>query len=132
VRKRSRGWRLLERFDDGPTDRTLERLLGVFAPGADLRDVVLPDPCEVGERWSRGDATIAQEHFASNFLEGRAVTFPAWTMWTPRGWVKTAGERTCCSSLAGAFRPAGGRRSTRRWRATGDLRAVLPAVPAAR
>src|SRR3712207_4513813 len=32
----------LESFDDGPADRILERLLGVFASGVVLRDVVLP------------------------------------------------------------------------------------------
>jgi hypothetical protein len=32
----------LESFDDGPADRTLERLLGVFASGTVLRDVVMP------------------------------------------------------------------------------------------
>src|SRR3954454_5626406 len=59
--------------------RTLERLLGVFAAGAVLRDVVLPYLREVGERWACGEATIAQEHFASNFLEG-------WMQTMARGW----------------------------------------------
>src|SRR5918996_385185 len=76
----------LERFDDGPADRTLERLLGVFAPGAVLRDVVLPYLREVGERWACGEATVAQEHFASNFLEG-------WMHTMARGWNRSGPYR---------------------------------------
>jgi DNA-binding transcriptional MerR regulator len=69
----------LECFDDGPADHMLERLLGVFPSGAVLRDVVLPYLRELGGRWACGDATIAQEHFASSFLEG-------WMLTMARGW----------------------------------------------
>ena len=62
--------RSLERFDDGPADRALGRLLGVFAPGVVLRDVVLPFLRELGERWARGEVGVAEEHFASGYLEG--------------------------------------------------------------
>jgi DNA-binding transcriptional MerR regulator len=44
----------LERFDDGAADRTLKRLLAVFAPGAVLRDIVLPYLRELGQRWACG------------------------------------------------------------------------------
>jgi methanogenic corrinoid protein MtbC1 len=36
-----------------------------------LRDIVLPYLADLGERWRRGTASIAQEHFASNLLRGR-------------------------------------------------------------
>ncbi len=36
-----------------------------------LRDVVLPYLTELGERWRRGTASVAQEHFASNVIRGR-------------------------------------------------------------
>src|SRR5919112_4547374 len=84
----------LERFDDGPADRTLERLLGVFAPGAVLRDVVLPYLREVGERWACGEATIAQEHFASNFLEG-------WMHTMARGWNRSGPHRAVLACVPG-------------------------------
>ena len=36
-----------------------------------LRDVVLPCLADLGERWRRGTASIAVEHFASNLIRGR-------------------------------------------------------------
>jgi len=84
----------LERFDDGPADRTLERLLGVFTPGAVLRDVVLPYLREVGERWACGEATIAEEHFASNFLEG-------WMHTMARGWNRSGPYRAVLACIPG-------------------------------
>ena len=59
----------LERFDELPAERLLRRLVGVFAPGIVFRDVVLPYLRELGDRWECGEATVAQEHFASEFLE---------------------------------------------------------------
>jgi MerR family transcriptional regulator, light-induced transcriptional regulator len=80
----------LERFDEEPANRALERLLGVFAPGAVVRDVVLPYLRELGERWACGEATVAQEHFASGFIE-------TWMLGMARGWGQR-GER--CAVLA--------------------------------
>lgn len=76
--------RSLERYDEGPADRALEGLLGVFTPAAVLRDVVLPYLRELGERWARSDASVAQEHFASSFLE-------AWMLSMGRGWGRSGG-----------------------------------------
>jgi MerR family transcriptional regulator, light-induced transcriptional regulator len=60
----------LERFDEAPAERLLRRLLTMFAPGTVVRDVVVPYLRELGERWACGEASVAQEHFASCFLEG--------------------------------------------------------------
>jgi DNA-binding transcriptional MerR regulator len=84
----------LESFDDAPADRVLERLLGVFAPGAVLRDVVLPYLREVGERWACGEATVAQEHFASSFLEG-------WMLTMARGWSRSGARRAVLACVPG-------------------------------
>src|SRR3954465_1582992 len=84
----------LEGFDDGPAARTLERLLGVFTAGAVLRDIVLPYLREVGERWACGEATIAQEHFASNFLEG-------WMHTMARGWNRSGPYRAVLACVPG-------------------------------
>src|SRR3954451_752064 len=84
----------LEGFDDGPADRTLERLLGVFTAGAVLRDIILPYLREVGERWACGEATIAQEHFASNFLEG-------WIQTMARGWNRSGPYRAVLACVPG-------------------------------
>ena len=84
----------LESFDDGPADRVLERLLGVFAAGAVLRDIVLPYLREMGERWACGEATIAQEHFASSFLEG-------WMLTMARGWSRSGPYRAVLACAPG-------------------------------
>lgn len=59
----------LESFEHAPAERLLRRLTGVFTPGIVFRDVVLPYLRELGERWECGEASVAQEHFASCFLE---------------------------------------------------------------
>jgi DNA-binding transcriptional MerR regulator len=59
----------LERFDETPADRLLRRRVGVFSPGVVFRDVVLPYLGELGTRWECGETSVAQEHFASEFLE---------------------------------------------------------------
>ena len=84
----------LERFDDAPADRILQRLLGVFAPGAVLRDIVLPYLRELGERWACGEATVAQEHFASSFLEG-------WMLSMARGWSRSGPRRAVLACVPG-------------------------------
>jgi len=38
-----------------------------------LRDVVLPYLHTLGERWQRGEASVTQEHFASNLIRGRVA-----------------------------------------------------------
>jgi DNA-binding transcriptional MerR regulator len=48
-----------------------------------LRDVVLPYLAELGDRWERGTASIAQEHFASNVIRGRLAR--GWATGTARG-----------------------------------------------
>src|SRR4051812_45865402 len=90
----------LERFDDAPADRMLERLLGVFAPGAVLRDVVLRYLREIGERWECGAATVAQEHFASSFLEG-------WMLAMARGWSRHGSRRAVLACVPGEYHRLG-------------------------
>ena len=51
-----------------------------------LRDVVLPYLTELGERWERGTASVAQEHFASNVIRGRLAGLA-------RGWGSGHGPR---------------------------------------
>lgn len=84
----------LEGFDDAPADRTLERLLGVFASGAVLRDVVLPYLRGLGERWEAGEVTVAQEHFASSFIEG-------WMLSMARGWSRSGRHRAVLACVPG-------------------------------
>jgi DNA-binding transcriptional MerR regulator len=76
----------LARFDETSAQRTLERLFAAFTPTTVTRDVLLPYMHELGERWSAGLVTVAQEHFASNFFQARLLALA-------RGWDRGLGPR---------------------------------------
>jgi DNA-binding transcriptional MerR regulator len=61
----------LDVFDEGAAQSVLDRLLSDFTLVTTLRDVIVPYLRQLGERWERGEITIAQEHFASNVIRGR-------------------------------------------------------------
>jgi DNA-binding transcriptional MerR regulator len=61
----------LDAFDEPAAQAVLDRLLSGFSLPTALRDFVVPYLTELGERWERGTASVAQEHFASNVLRGR-------------------------------------------------------------
>lgn len=61
----------LDAFDEPVAQATLDRLITDFTVEAVLRDVVLPYLHDLGVRWERGEASIAQEHFASHVVGGR-------------------------------------------------------------
>jgi DNA-binding transcriptional MerR regulator len=76
----------LDDFDEGAAHAAFDRLLSDFSLTTTLRDVVLPYLHALGERWERGQVTIAQEHFASNVIRGRLTGLA-------RGWGDGAGPR---------------------------------------
>jgi MerR family transcriptional regulator, light-induced transcriptional regulator len=78
--------RALARFDETSAQRTLERLFVAFTPTTVTRDVLLPYMHELGEQWSAGRVTIAQEHFATNFFQARLLALA-------RGWDRGLGPR---------------------------------------
>ena len=61
----------LDAFDEPAAQAVLDRLVSDLSVTTVLRDVVLLYLTELGERWERGTASVAQEHFASNILRGR-------------------------------------------------------------
>jgi MerR family transcriptional regulator, light-induced transcriptional regulator len=63
--------RALDAFDEPAAQAALDRLLADLSIPAVLRDVVLPYLADLGERWQRGMASVAMEHFASNLIRGR-------------------------------------------------------------
>ncbi len=63
----------LDRFDDAGAHAAFDSLLTTFAVETVLRDAVLPYLHELGERWERGEVSVAQEHFASALLRGRLL-----------------------------------------------------------
>lgn len=76
----------LDRFDEAAAQAALDGLLSTFTLDVVLRDVVVPYLHELGERWERGEATVAKEHFASNLLRGRL-------MGLARSWDRGSGPR---------------------------------------
>jgi DNA-binding transcriptional MerR regulator len=60
-------------FDEPRAQALLDRLLAVATVDTLLREVVMPYLHELGEAWQRGEASIAQEHFASAVLRGRLL-----------------------------------------------------------
>jgi DNA-binding transcriptional MerR regulator len=84
----------LDRFDEPAANLAFDRLLASFTIETVLRDVVLPYLHELGGRWERGDASVAQEHFASNLLRGRLLGLA-------RGWGRRTGPTTVLACAPG-------------------------------
>jgi DNA-binding transcriptional MerR regulator len=84
----------LDRLDDSGAHAILDRLLAAFTLRTVLRDVVLPYLRDLGARWQRGEATVAQEHFASNVLRGRLLGLA-------RGWGQGSGPRAVLACAPG-------------------------------
>ena len=78
--------RALRRFDETSAQQTLERLFAAFTPTTVTRDVLLPYMHELGEQWSAGTVTVAEEHFATNFFQARLLALA-------RGWDRGLGPR---------------------------------------
>jgi DNA-binding transcriptional MerR regulator len=76
----------LDRFDETSAQRALEKLFGTYSALTVVRDVMMPYLREVGDRWSANHLSIAQEHFATNFLHARLLAFA-------RGWDRGLGPR---------------------------------------
>jgi methanogenic corrinoid protein MtbC1 len=84
----------LDRLDEPAAQAAVDRLLATFTLQTVLRDVVLPYLHELGERWEQGEASVAQEHFASNLLRGRLLGLA-------RGWGQGAGPAAVLACAPG-------------------------------
>jgi MerR family transcriptional regulator, light-induced transcriptional regulator len=69
----------LEAFDEARAQAVIDRLLTSTTVDTLLREIVLPYLDDLGDRWERGAASVAQEHFASGVLRGRLLALA-------RGW----------------------------------------------
>ena len=58
-------------FDATAGHAAFDRVLGARSLDAALSDVVLTTVREVGDRWERGEISVAQEHFATDLISGR-------------------------------------------------------------
>jgi DNA-binding transcriptional MerR regulator len=84
----------LDRFDEPRAQAVIDTLLASATVDAVLVQVVLPYLHELGERWERGEASIAQEHFASALLRGRLLGLA-------RGWGRGLGPLALLACLPG-------------------------------
>ena len=84
----------LETFDEPRAQAVLDQLLAVATLDALLSELVLPYLHDLGDRWRRGEASIAQEHFASNVLRGRLLGLA-------RGWGRGLGPQAVLACAPG-------------------------------
>ena len=84
----------LDRFDEAGAQRALDSLLAALTLDVVLRDVLLPYFHELGERWERGETSVAQEHFASNLIRGRLMSLA-------RSWDRGMGPRALLACVEG-------------------------------
>jgi len=84
----------LDEFDEPAAHTVLDRLLGTLTVETVLRDVVLPYLRALGDRWERGDVSVAQEHFASNLIRGRLAGLA-------QGWGHGHGPRAILACVPG-------------------------------
>lgn len=64
----------LDAMDGAGAGDALDRLLATYSVELVLREAILPYLRELGERWERGDASVVQEHMASNLIRARLLT----------------------------------------------------------
>jgi methanogenic corrinoid protein MtbC1 len=90
----------LDQFDESSAQAALDDLFGAFTVETVLAEVILPFLVELGERWSVGEATVAQEHFASNLIRGRLLGLG-------RGWDAGDGPRALLACAPGELHDLG-------------------------
>jgi len=84
----------LDAYDEPRAQAALDRLLATATLDTALSDVVLPYLHDLGERWSRGEASVAQEHFASGVVRGRLLGLA-------RGWGRGVGPVALLACIPG-------------------------------
>jgi DNA-binding transcriptional MerR regulator len=84
----------LAAFDEARADAILDDLLAAATIDTVLSEVLLPFLEELGRRWERGEASVAEEHFASSVLRGRMLGLA-------RGWGRGLGPVALLACLPG-------------------------------
>jgi MerR family transcriptional regulator, light-induced transcriptional regulator len=84
----------LDAFDEPRAQAILDRLLALATVETLLSEVIVPYLQQLGERWERGEASVAQEHFASGVLRGRLLGLA-------RGWGLGLGPAAVLACLPG-------------------------------
>lgn len=76
----------LDDFDEAGAHAALDSLVSALSVDALVKEAVIPYLEDLGRRWERGEASVAQEHFASNVIRGRLLGLA-------RGWGQGTGPR---------------------------------------
>jgi DNA-binding transcriptional MerR regulator len=84
----------LEAFDESAAQTMLDSALSATTLDSVLSEVVLPYLHDLGDRWERGDVSVAQEHFASAVMRGRLLGLA-------RGWSRGFGPTALLACLPG-------------------------------
>jgi MerR family transcriptional regulator, light-induced transcriptional regulator len=84
----------LDRFQEEQAHAVLDRVLAAYRIETVLRDLLIPYLHDLGERWARGEVSIAQEHFAANLVRGRLLGLA-------RGWGQGHGPAAVLACLPG-------------------------------
>jgi MerR family transcriptional regulator, light-induced transcriptional regulator len=92
--------RATEAFDETAAQALIDELLARTTIDTLLSDIVIPFLHELGDRWERGEVSIAQEHFASNLLRGRLLGLA-------RGWGRGTGPRALLACPEGEHHDLG-------------------------
>jgi MerR family transcriptional regulator, light-induced transcriptional regulator len=92
--------RAVETFDEPAAQAVIDELLSVATLDAVLSDVLMPLLRDVGDRWQRGELSVAQEHFASNVLRGRLLGLA-------RGWGGGTGPLALLACPPGEYHDLG-------------------------
>ena len=81
-------WSALDRFDDAGAQAAFDRLVATFSIETVAATAILPYLRTLGDRWRDGDASVAQEHFATGLLRARLLGLA-------RGWDRGGGLARC-------------------------------------
>ena len=84
----------LDDLDEGAAQSALDGVLAEFSTETVLTNLVLPYLHDLGERWASGEASVGQEHFASQLIRGRLLGLA-------RGWDRGAGPRALLACAPG-------------------------------
>jgi DNA-binding transcriptional MerR regulator/methylmalonyl-CoA mutase cobalamin-binding subunit len=84
----------LESFDESAAQGVLDSVISATTIDSMLSEIVLPYLHDLGERWERGEVSVAQEHFASAVLRGRLLGLA-------RNWSRGLGPRALLACLPG-------------------------------
>ena len=87
-------WSALDAFDDAGAQAAFDRLLATFSIETVAEAAILPYLRTLGDRWRDGDASVAQEHFATGLLRTRLLGLA-------RGWDRGAGPRALLACPSG-------------------------------